>query len=290
MSNSKYFYRFENGDRVLEIKFNILKSQEVNEEVVGILHNLFENQFPVNEFKNLKFILRNHKKMLSGTVNISKLFEDEAIIYIDYPGFFIDNDKKGFRLEDYENFDREELRETAIHETVHAYQVIESKHGKEILRELLKLDKFNEKSNHKKHLVNELNRFPRLCYLEGYAQVISHLGKYYSNTESSIKKRYENILNYGNELNSAFHKFLKKGIKCEFLDLLYKYPYWYSPHMYSFMMYYNNRDFDILKDYTIEELFGEFEEILDREGMIIPISLRSGKGIFDIEDAKKRLI
>lgn len=119
--------------------------------------------------------------------------------------------------------------------------------------------------------------------------MICHLGKYYHHTKLNIKERYNIILNYADELNNAFNKYKDKGIKNDFIDLLLKYSYWYGPQMYSFVMYYNKKKFEDFKNYNVEQLFKEFEETLEKNNLKIPISLSSGKGIFDIKRIKGEL-
>ncbi|MFP4423829.1 MAG: hypothetical protein ACLFP2_01210 [Candidatus Woesearchaeota archaeon] len=55
-------------------------------------------------------------------------------------------------------------------------------------------------------------------------------------------------------------------------------------------MYYNKRTFKEFKDYGVEQLFTEYEDVFERYNLEIPISLNSGKGKFDIEHVKKDIL
>ncbi len=157
---------------------------------------------------------------MAGGVNIPKLYKKEASVYIEYPGTFKKNDEHDFRLKDLKNFDEEEFEEIALYETVHAYHVLQGKHAKKVLNELLEFDKFKDKKNSKDHIINELNRFPRNCYFEGYAQVICHLGKYYKHNKRSLNERYAQLIEFGENLNKAFQKFKEKGVKKRYIGFI----------------------------------------------------------------------
>ena len=227
--------------------------------------------------------------MMGGTVNIPKLYENEALVYVDYPGVFKKNDENDFKFKDLNNFDKEEFEETALHETVHAYHVLHGKYAKEVLSELLEFDKFKDKKDSKNHVINVLNRFSRNCYFEGYAQVICHLGIYYKHTKKSLNEKYKELIEFSKELNKAITKFKEKGVKKDILELLSFIPYRFGPQIYSFIMYYNKREFKDFKDYNVEQLFQEYEKVFEENNLEIPISLNSGKGIFDIEETKKNI-
>ncbi|MFW5704958.1 MAG: hypothetical protein ACOCXG_03870 [Nanoarchaeota archaeon] len=280
--------KFEFENRKLNINFNLMMNNEVDDEILKILIELHKYKFPVNQFKEIKYILSKKKQMMFGTPNISKLFEDKAIISISYPGMFINNDEHNYKLNSLKDFDKEDFKETSLHESVHAYHIIFGKHSKKILKNLLELDKFKDKKNHKKHIINELNRFPKQCLFEGYAQIICHLNKYYSLNKEDSDKQYENMIASANELTESINKFKTLGIKKEIIELLLRKCYYgIGPQLFYFIIYFNKREFEEFKDYTVEQLFKEFEEILETNNLEIPISLNSGKGIFDIEKFKE---
>lgn len=63
-----------------------------------------------------------------------------------------------------------------------------------------------------------------------------------------------------------------------------------GPQLFYFIIYFNNRKYKELKDYSVEELFSEFEEVLEKNNLEVPLSLNSEKGIFDIENAKREVL